>query len=83
MALRILKYLAENPDAKDSLEGIGRWWLLRQRIEEELSCVQEALNLLEKRGLIIRKNASSTNMEFFQINKEVFEKIQDIISGAS
>ncbi|MFZ0312677.1 MAG: hypothetical protein WAL85_08230 [Candidatus Korobacteraceae bacterium] len=38
VALSILAYLVEHPDAKDSLEGIGVWW-----IEDSAKCSQPEL----------------------------------------
>jgi Fe2+ or Zn2+ uptake regulation protein len=54
LAEEILLYLAKHPDASDSAEGIADWWLARQRYEESVTRVQDALNELEAKGLVVR-----------------------------
>ncbi len=47
---KLLRYLIDHPDARDTLEGIAKWWLLEQEIREEKARVQEALaELVAKR----------------------------------
>ncbi len=48
----ILRYLLRHPDARDSVEGIAQWWLLAQRVEDEVENVKEALDLLIQEGLV-------------------------------
>ncbi len=55
MAIAILHYLQDHPMAKDSAEGIAKWW-----VSEEQRLVEKALNFLvntsvmEKRGHLYR-----------------------------
>ncbi len=46
IAREILAYLAEHPDAEDSLNGIVQWWILERRIKVQVSLVQEVLSEL-------------------------------------
>ena len=48
----ILRYLAENPRAMDTLEGIAEWWIARQQIRVEVSTLVRVLNRLTERGLL-------------------------------
>jgi len=48
----IHRYLTKHPNAADTLEGITRWWLTRQRYEESKKNVQKALYLLVNRKLV-------------------------------
>lgn len=48
----ILAYLADNPNAGDTFEGILEWWLLHQRIKFESRIVSEAVAKLVDEGLI-------------------------------
>ena len=50
----ILKYLAAHPRAADTAAGIANWWLPRQRYEEEIQKVQQALDDLVERGLVAK-----------------------------
>jgi hypothetical protein len=46
VANAIKRYLDAHPHAADSVEGIARWWLTRQRFEEAMEIVEEALERL-------------------------------------
>lgn len=48
----ILGYLAENPDAMDTLEGIARWWVPRQRIQVSVAACARVLEQLVEQGLV-------------------------------
>lgn len=50
----ILQYLSKHPDAADTLEGVVNWWLLRQRYENAMAMVSQALELLVKQGDLTR-----------------------------
>jgi hypothetical protein len=54
-AQSILAYLAENPRAEDTVEGIVEWWLLDQRIRYELEGAREALVGLVGKGLVLER----------------------------
>lgn len=55
IAQAIERYLAKHPHAADSLEGIRRWWLMRQRYEESAQQVQEALEQLLREGIVTKR----------------------------
>ena len=46
----IRQYLSKHPDAADTLEGVVNWWLLRQRYENAMAMVNQALELLVQQG---------------------------------
>jgi hypothetical protein len=50
----ILRYLDAHADAADTVEGIARWWVLRQRYDESLAAVERAVVELERRNLVKR-----------------------------
>lgn len=52
LAGEILRYLREHPHASDNAEGIAKWWIKRQRLEETLEQVQRALDRLVARSLV-------------------------------
>ncbi len=54
LADEISRYLAEHPDAADSVEGIRLWWLARQRYEDTAIKVQKALDRLIDRGAAVK-----------------------------
>jgi hypothetical protein len=52
IAREILAYLADHPDAQDTLDGIVQWWLLERKIDKQLKIVKQALTSLKKQGRI-------------------------------
>lgn len=58
IARQIERYLAAHPNAADSLEGILRWWLTRQRYEDSAQQVRRALEQLLQQGTITTRMLS-------------------------
>lgn len=54
IARAISRYLASRPDACDTVEGIAHWWLLRQRYEDALPRVAQALDFLVTTGEVTK-----------------------------
>ena len=48
----VLAYLAEHPDAMDTVSGIADWWLMRQRVRVEVEAVARVLHDLTERGVL-------------------------------
>ncbi len=54
MAEDILKYLRDHPQARDTLDGILDWWLLRERYRQRRALVQQALDYMVGQNLVAR-----------------------------
>jgi hypothetical protein len=67
----ILTYLKQNAEAGDTLEGIARWWVMRQNISHSVNQVQQALETLKNMGAIDECRVS--NQETIYIAREQFE----------
>ena len=52
MADAILQYLAEHPQAMDTLEGIAEWWIMRQQVRVEVDRLSKVLQQLTEAGLL-------------------------------
>ncbi len=52
----IRRYLSSRPNATETLEGVAKWWLLRQRYDDSLDVVQQALDCLEAQGEVLKMN---------------------------
>jgi hypothetical protein len=52
LADMLMSYLAECPDAMDTLEGIAGWWVTRQRVRNEANAVSKVLQRLINAGLV-------------------------------
>ncbi len=48
----IRAYLAECPQAMDTLEGIAAWWVLRQEIRLQVASVERAVRRLVSGGIL-------------------------------
>ena len=54
LAERILRYLDEHSTAADTAEGVRTWWLLEEASRESIGDVEQALDLLVRRGFVAR-----------------------------
>ena len=59
MAQLIFDYLQANAEAGDTLEGIVKWWILGQRINESMLVVQKALDKLKADGVILERQSAN------------------------
>ena len=53
-ATAIERYLGSRPQAAETVEGIARWWLARQRYDDAVDVIERALDLLVQRGVVER-----------------------------
>ena len=57
------RYLEKHPNAADSLTGVVRWWLNRQRYDDATEDVRAALDYLESQQAIFKHiNADGTTI---------------------
>ena len=52
MAESVLRYLAEHPEAADTLEGIAEWWLMRQQVRVSVTRLARVLRRLTDTGVL-------------------------------
>jgi hypothetical protein len=74
----ILSYLAENPEAGDTFEGIMEWWLLRQRIKFETRNVSDAVTRLVSEGLIEEHQGSDSRITY-RVNKAKEQDVRSLL----
>lgn len=65
----ILGYLADHPQAQDTVEGIVEWWLLEQRIKKATTQVQAALAHLVAEELVIAHQGTAGHV-YYRINRQ-------------
>jgi hypothetical protein len=53
VALAIAEYLAQHPDAADTVEGIQRWWLPERFVDGAPEVLAAALEGLVARGVVV------------------------------
>ena len=74
----ILAYLAEYPQAQDTLEGIIEWWLLEQRIKYETALVKKALTELTADGMLLEAKGPDSRIHY-RINRSRYQKIRMLL----
>jgi hypothetical protein len=70
----LLQYLIAHPDAKDTLQGILRWWFPGNMDREETE-VQEALDLLVARSWLTQRRTTPSRT-LYGLNKKKLEEIK-------
>ena len=78
IAFEILAYLARNPDAQDTVEGIAEWWLLAQQIETQIARVKEALADLVNRDLIVERKGKDSRI-YYRLNRRRTGEISKLL----
>ena len=63
MADQILSYLARNPHARDTLDGIGQWWLLNNASSSPRD-VEDALRELVKQGHVFESEGPDGHVHY-------------------
>jgi hypothetical protein len=72
----ILQYFVHHPYAKDTAEGVLKWWLAdSQRARRE---VQAALDLLTSKGWLTKRE-TAPKKEVYGINKDRLEEIRSFL----
>jgi DNA-binding MarR family transcriptional regulator len=82
IAYEILSYLAKNPNAQDTLDGIVEWWLLAQHIERHVAKVKGALTELISRGLIEERRSEDSRV-YYRLNRRKEKEIAKILEQLS
>lgn len=82
VAWLILGYLCSHPDAKDTVAGVGKWWLRSEGIEVEMRRVRSALDYLVQWGWL-RVMGSDSGVIVYGLNKERLPALQRFVQGQS
>jgi hypothetical protein len=81
VALKILRYLAQHPNAADTADGVLEWWLLKQSIFDEERVVEKALAGLVEQKLIFKVEAADSR-KYYHLNAERIEESRTLIREA-
>lgn len=71
IARAILDYLCKNPHAQDTLSGIAEWWLPQQQVKTNSTTLNEALNELVAKGLILQSKGEDTHIHYRVNNRRL------------
>ena len=81
IAHEILAYLAEHPEAQDTLDGIVRWWLLEQKIKYQTNLVRDVLAELVSKGLLV-EYTTRDSLIHYRTNDARREEISRLLKGS-
>jgi hypothetical protein len=62
LMVAILDYLAEHPNAMDSMEGIGEFWILRNTVRVEFNKLKQVLARLVECGALEQIESGSRTL---------------------
>ena len=77
---RILLYVLENPDAKDTLDGISEFWLPHGRVRYGKNKVREVLEFLVETKGWLTKNKAGASVILYGLNKERLNEIKSFLN---
>ncbi|MFQ6029013.1 MAG: hypothetical protein ACE5Q6_16150 [Dehalococcoidia bacterium] len=74
----VLHYLIEHRDAKDTLDGILKWWLPERQSNWRMDKVQKALDVLVLKGWLTERKVRSSK-KIYGLNKDRLEEIKNFL----
>jgi hypothetical protein len=80
IARAILRYLKEHPDAKDTLDGIAQWWLLREWTERRVAEVERAVSFLVAEELVLQTSRTGL-LPYYEINNQKVDQISKLLQS--
>jgi hypothetical protein len=78
IARAILRYLQAHPEAKDTLDGIAQWWLLREWTERKVAEVERAVSFLVTEELVLQTTRTGLP-PYYQLNGQKSTEISRIL----
>jgi hypothetical protein len=82
VAWLILGYLCSYPDARDTVESIGQWWLRGEGVEVDTEMVSGSLAYLMKRGWVTTTEGYA-GRALYGLNKSCKYRLQQFIQSKS
>ena len=80
IARAILTYLAKNPEAKDTADGITRWWLQREWSGSLLREMDHAISLLRSKDILIETRRKGLP-PYYHLNEARREEVSRMLEG--
>ena len=77
----ILGYLCSHPDAKDTAEGVEKWWLNGKGTHVESKVVRASLDYLVNLGWLVSKERKGSGM-VYGLNEDRRKKLRQFIENS-
>jgi DNA-binding PadR family transcriptional regulator len=77
----ILGYLSSHPDAKDTAEGVEKWWLSGKGIHVDPQIVRAALDYLVKLGWLVSTERKGSGM-VYRLNEDRRKKLRQFLENS-
>jgi hypothetical protein len=78
----LLRYVVAHPNAKDTIDGIEKWWLPKSTKREGKRRLEEALNLLAAKGWL-NARSSPQSETIYSLNENNLEEINAFLNENS
>jgi hypothetical protein len=79
----ILKHVVKHPDAKDTADGIHKFWLSSKTVRQSSDKVREVLEyLVEKKGWLTKK-VSGASVTLYGLNKDRVPEVESFLQQRS
>jgi hypothetical protein len=80
ITLMVLQYLMSNPGAKDTLEGIRKWWIATRKQEPRSDELQAVLEELMQKGWVVRFKPIGSKY-VYGLNKDRLQELQKALQA--
>jgi hypothetical protein len=78
----ILIHVVRHPDAKDTLDGIHKFWLSARTAQQSRNKVHDALEYLSEQKHWLTKKTAGTAVTLFGVNKDRADEIREFLSAS-
>lgn len=78
MTRELLRYLIKHPDAKDTIEGILKWWLPNRSSDWGKDEVQKALDFLTSKAWLTTRDITASQ-KVYGLNKDKILEIKEYL----
>jgi hypothetical protein len=75
----ILAYLADHPNAQDTIEGVIEWWMLEQNLKRQTAHVKESLAELVSQRLLLERRGRDKRLRY-RLNRRKSREIAAILA---
>lgn len=75
LIVEVLRYVVAHPRAKDTIDGIEKWWLPKSTSREKKRRTEETLNWLVTKGWLIARSSPQSET-IYSLNETSLEEIR-------